>query len=245
MTYSLHTLTRSDAALPTPPGVRRFKHEIGLILGLLLLLFWLLALLSYAPQDAAWSTSGTGAALHNWGGRLGAWLADMSYFLLGYSAWWGPAVLAHTLLATLAQWMRVEDGQLAPAPPSRSARIVFWGGLALLLCASAALEWSRLYRLEPYLPGHGGGVLGFWLGPLATKWLGFTGSALVAIALGVVGAGMVFAFSWAQVAEMPRCSATWNAVSGPAARMWSTTVLRGAAVIPRVSSPDRARRRAS
>ena len=48
------------------------------------LLFWLLAMTTYSAQDPAFSTSGSGAAVHNWGGRLGAWLADGSYFLLGY-----------------------------------------------------------------------------------------------------------------------------------------------------------------
>ncbi len=84
----------------------------------------------------------------------------------------------------------------APSPAMR--RLVFWVGLILLVCASAALEWSRLYRFESYLPGgHGGGVLGYTVGLSAMKWLGFTGSGLVSIVLLVVGASMVFRFSWA------------------------------------------------
>jgi S-DNA-T family DNA segregation ATPase FtsK/SpoIIIE len=51
------------------------------------------------------------------------------------------------------------------------------------------------------LPGHGGGVLGYFVGPLSVRWLGFAGSALLAIALGLVGSAMVFRFSWGQVAE--------------------------------------------
>ena len=61
------------------------------------------------------------------------------------------------------------------------------------------MTWSRLYSLEPRLPGgHAGGVLGYLVGPLAVKWLGFAGSGLVAIALGVVGAALAFRFSWGQ-----------------------------------------------
>jgi S-DNA-T family DNA segregation ATPase FtsK/SpoIIIE len=69
------------------------------------------------------------------------------------------------------------------------------------MCASASLEWSRLYSLEVRLPGHGGGVLGYLVGPLLVKWLGFAGSGLVSISLGLVGAAMVFRFSWSQLAE--------------------------------------------
>ena len=199
MTYSLHTLTHSGPEATPRSGLRRFSHEIMLILGLLTLLFWLIALLSYSTQDVAWSTSGTGEPLHNWGGRFGAWLADMSYFLLGFSAWWCLAALARVWLAALAVWLR--DHEAPMAPETTSQRAFFWVGFVVLLCCSSALEWSRLYRLEALLPGHGGGVLGYWLGPLSVKWLGFAGSGLVAIALGLVGAALVFGFSWGQVAE--------------------------------------------
>ncbi len=199
MTYSLHTLTQSAPDAAPRSGLRRFSHEIMLILGLLALVFWLISLLSYAQQDVAWSTSGTGEPLRNWGGRLGAWLADMSYFLLGFSVWWGVAACARAWLSTLAVWIR---GQETPRQQhSASQRPFFWLGLAILLASSSALEWSRLYRLELLLPGHGGGVLGYWLGPLSLKWLGFAGSGLVAIALGLVGAALVFGFSWGHVAE--------------------------------------------
>ncbi|WP_312566809.1 DNA translocase FtsK 4TM domain-containing protein, partial [Diaphorobacter sp.] len=78
---------------------------------------------------------------------------------------------------------------------------VFWGGLALLLCASTALEWSRLYRFEALLPGHAGGMLGYMTGPLAVRWLGFTGSGLAGVVVVVLGAALVFRFSWGHLAE--------------------------------------------
>jgi S-DNA-T family DNA segregation ATPase FtsK/SpoIIIE len=81
-------------------------------------------------------------------------------------------------------------------------RGLFWGGLVVLMCASTALEWSRLYRLEVLLPGHAGGVLGFMVGPASVKWLGFTGSGLLGIVALVLGAPLVFRFSWGHVAEL-------------------------------------------
>ena len=111
MTYSLDTLnSRNSSTSGAPAGVKRFALEVGLILGLLGLLFWLVALLSYSAQDAAWSTSGSAeavglspAALRNWGGRLGAWLVDASYFLLGFSVWWVWAAGLRVWLASLAR----------------------------------------------------------------------------------------------------------------------------------------------
>ena len=174
MTYSLNTLQSSSSAEAQPVRLRamRFAHEITLIAGFVVLLFWLLAMLSFTPSDAAWSTSGTGGEIKNWGGRIGAWLADASYFLAGYSVWWCLAAGLRVWLSSLAGWLR--GGEPAPAeqPPRgrfNRSRLAFWFGLLLLLCASAVLEWSRLYRLEFRLPGHGGGVLGYLVGPLSVQ----------------------------------------------------------------------------
>ena len=203
MTYSLHTLTDAAPAASAPrTGLARFAHETALVLGAVALVFWLLAMVSHSPLDAAFSTSGDGGAIRNWGGRLGAWLADACYFLLGYSAWWCVAAGVRAWLASLARWMRAD----APAPAEPAAhwlhtRLAFWVALAVLLLASTALEWSRLYRFEPRLPDHAGGALGFLIGPAAVNWLGFTGSGLVAVAVLVLAAGVVFRFSWSHVAE--------------------------------------------
>jgi len=210
MTYSLNTLNHSSrtSGAPARSGLARFTGELGLAAGLLALLFWLMALLSYSTGDAAWSTSGSGGEVVNAAGRLGAWLADGSYFLLGFSVWWCVAAALRVWLSSLAGWLR-ERELMTPKPdtgPSLLARFVsgrlaFWLGLVLLLCASTLLEWTRFYSLETRLPGHGGGILGYLLGPLGVQWLGFSGSGLVAIALGLVGTSLVFRFSWGQVAE--------------------------------------------
>ena len=206
MTYSLNTLQSSSDAEGQPVRQRamRFAHEITLIAGFVVLLFWLLAMLSFTPSDAAWSTSGTGGEVKNWAGRLGAWLADGSYFVAGYSVWWCLAAGFRVWLSSLAGWLRGGEVSPSEAPAHgrfNRSRVAFWFGLVLLLCASAMLEWSRLYRLEFRLPGHGGGILGYFVGPLSVKWMGFTGSALIAIAGGVIGSALVFRFSWSLIAE--------------------------------------------
>ena len=212
MTYSLNTLTSGrPAAAAAASGWRRFTDELGLLVGFILLLLWLIALLTYSAQDAAWSTSGSGVQAMNRAGPPGAWLADASYYLFGFSVWWCVAAALRTWLTGLARWLRGRDLLSMQSEPVQlpaslltrlvSSRATFWCALALLLGASASLEWSHLYSLEARLPGHGGGIVGYFVGPLSVRWLGSDGSALMAITLGVLASARVFHFSWAQVAE--------------------------------------------
>ncbi len=217
MAFSIHTLTsaargagahtstqksiRNTAAEPPKSVLARYAQELLLMAGLVALVFWILSLGTYALQDAAWSTSGEGGRTLNKGGVLGAWLADLSYYLLGFSVWWVLAAGLRAWLATLAAWLRGGgDEAYVPTEPTGS-RWVKFVGLGLLLAASACLEWVRFYRWESHLPGHGGGVLGYFLGPWSVMGLGYTGSALVCIGLVLISTALVFGFSWAQVAE--------------------------------------------
>ena len=211
MTYSINTLNADRAAAP-PSGLGKFAHELALLGGLVLLLFGLMSMLTYAQSDAAWSTTGNGLGTRNWGGRLGAMLSDGGYFLFGFSVWWLYLAGMRAWFSSLARWLRAEPASQRDAvhfvsgrwvwlqsPPVR--RLTFWLMLAALLAASVVLEWGRLYRFEVWLPDHSGGVFGQWLGPLAQRWLGFTGSALVAITVAVMAAAGVFGFSWGHWAE--------------------------------------------
>jgi S-DNA-T family DNA segregation ATPase FtsK/SpoIIIE len=203
MTYSLNTLN-GDQRATAASVIGRFGQEIGLMVGGLLWVFWVLALISYSPTDAAWSTSGHGTGVANWGGRLGAYLADASYFLLGLSTWWLIVLSARVWLSTLARWVR--SGETVPSdeiPLARSQhRAWFWLALLVLVASSCVLEWTRLHRFDEVLPGQTGGVLGQWLGAYVVDGLGFHGSALVMLCLWVLVLPRVFGFSWLRWAEL-------------------------------------------
>ncbi|MGX5650874.1 DNA translocase FtsK [Hydrogenophaga borbori] len=205
MTYSLNTLNADQQGASAPSGIARFAQEIGLVLGAAALAFWLIALLSHSLADPAWSTTGTSPEVRNWAGRLGAIVADASYFLFGFSVWWCFAAGVRAWLSGLARWLRGPSP--VPAAPRwwqrpHMRRAAFWGGLVVLLMVSCALEWSRLHRLETLLPGHSGGVLGQSLGPVAERWLGFTGAALALLAALLACLPLVFRFSWGHWAEV-------------------------------------------
>ena len=184
------TLTAASAGAPP-----RWRRQALLIVAGLAWLLFLLAMATHHAGDTAFSTSGTGDALRNKVGPVGAGVSDMVLFLFGFSAWWLVPVALRAWLAALAGTLRAES------PVQHAPRWMFWLGVALLLAASAALEWTRLYRWEPLLPGHAGGVLGHTLGAVSVRWLGFAGSGVLWIAALVVGLSLALRFSWLRLAD--------------------------------------------
>jgi S-DNA-T family DNA segregation ATPase FtsK/SpoIIIE len=161
-------------------------------------LLLLIALLTHDAADPGFSTSGAGGAIHNKVGSVGASVADLLYFVFGFSVWWLMLVGAREWLTAFARRLR---GPAVPDAPSGRQRAAFWLGVLLLVCASCALESTRLYRWEQHLPGHAGGVLGYALGPLSARALGFAGSGVVWIAALVAGMALALRFSWLALAD--------------------------------------------
>ena len=212
MTFSLATLLGNAAGSGTPPAAgkrpapapatARWRVQLALLGGAALWLLCLLALASHDAADPGFSTSGTGGAIHNKAGLVGAWAADLALFGFGYSIAWPMLAGLRQWLSALARALRGDAADAAAAEPAAQARSIFWCGLALLVVASCALEWTRLYRFDAVLPGgQSGGVLGAVVGALSIKWLGFAGSGVLWIALLVFALSLALEFSWARSAD--------------------------------------------
>jgi S-DNA-T family DNA segregation ATPase FtsK/SpoIIIE len=206
------TTSSPAAALSVPSAtVPSLRLQLGVVLGGVLWLLWLVAMLSHHAEDAAFSTSGitsgttagnAGAMVHNLAGTFGAWWSDLSYVLFGYSVWWCVAFAGRRWLSALARWLRGPSSRIQSERVQSRPKALMWLGLVLLLAASCALEWTRLYRFEPSLAGaHAGGILGAALGPWSMHTLGFLGSGLVWIVLMLTGFAWAFRFSWVELAE--------------------------------------------
>ena len=189
---------RKAAAAP-PPSSNPLLTPLWLMLGALGWLLLVTAMATHSVTDAAFSVSGNPGLYANRVGALGAWVSDVLLYLFGYSAWWLPVVGLRQWLSALARLLRHE----APTAPSQVWRVrAFWAlGLLLLIFASCALEWTRLYGWEHRLPGPAGGVLGYVLGPVSMKWLGFAGSGVIWIVGLLAGMQLALSFSWLRLAE--------------------------------------------
>ncbi|HPO18950.1 MAG TPA: DNA translocase FtsK 4TM domain-containing protein [Rubrivivax sp.] len=206
-TYTRKPSTRKRGEAPVVPAapahgpIARLRQQAWLVVTALAWLLLLLALATHDLRDPGFSTSGDGEPLRNKAGLIGAWLSDLGLFVFGWSVWWLVPVGLRAWLTRLAQSLRGRDEAAAGAVAVVLPRAAFWAGLALLLAASCALEWTRLYQWESRLPGHAGGVLGFTLGPLSAHWLGFVGSGVLWITALVAGMALSLGFSWLSVAE--------------------------------------------
>ncbi len=172
----------------------RLRRQLFLTAAAVAWFLGLLALLTHSNVDPGFTTSGDGSAIRNKVGPLGAWVSDTALFLFGMSIWWVPLLSARAWFSALARDLRSETTPV----PNRSR---FWVGLVLLLAASCALEWTRLYGVESRLPGHAGGVLGYSLGPWSMQWLGFAGSGVLWIAMLVTALPLALHFSWLKLAD--------------------------------------------
>lgn len=182
---------------------RQYPTPIALLIYFAFGAWLLLSVFTYNKSDSAWSTTGLSETIHNWGGFIGAYVADILLFLFGLSAYW-------ILLFVVYIWVRSiylirqfnrnliqnSDSALEPVLLVRQ-----YLGLFLVLVCSSSLEWSRLYRLETSLPSNSGGILGLISGPFLQNNLGFHYSALLCILGLVASLALCFRFSWTTVSE--------------------------------------------
>ena len=76
------------------PRRQRLWRDLALIAIAPLLLYLLASLFTFSPTDPGWSKAGSlTAPIHNMGGQVGAWLADVLLYLFGYVAFLLPLVL--------------------------------------------------------------------------------------------------------------------------------------------------------
>ena len=132
-------------------GVLREASFLGF---LLIALYLLVALLTFNPQDAAWSHTGP-AMVVNWGGRTGAWFADVALHFLGYPAYLLPVSVAY------CGWQLFKRGALAEL----DFETILFRSLGFVVALAAGCGLASLHLRGVPAVGSGGGFVGDVVGP--------------------------------------------------------------------------------
>ncbi len=186
---------------PLPNRLIRLLVEARWVAFTVLGVFLTLALYTYTPSDSSWSHAGAGARAENWGGTVGAWLADIMLYMFGFSAWWFNVVLLALVWTSYRQMARRFLLHRQPEPRHRFETGIRGAGFVLMLLGSCALEFVRMYSLKVQRPSVSGGVFGELLGGAAQTALGFNGATLILLMLFLLGFSLCFHVSWLAVAE--------------------------------------------
>ena len=166
---------------------RRVSEVVGVALfaGALI---WLIALATYDPNDPVWFFStGTHEVPANFAGRVGAFLGELSFQVLGYASYLIPAMIA--VLGWHYFWCRAIDAIYT--------KVI--GALMLFACGSAFLGLT-LGRVD-FGPRafRAGGYLGEWVGGFMAEYLSRIGSVIVILALMVAAVILATQFSFGRL----------------------------------------------
>ena len=166
-----------------------------------LALFVALILLSYDRTDPGWSHAASVRDIHNLGGHVGAWIADLMLYLFGVSAYlWAAFLLLRVVSGyRLLHRRRIAERREAlDEPPFGWDR---WLGFGMLFAGCVALESSRLAALPAQLPLAPGGLLGQLLAQPMLAHLGAVGGTLLMLLMTAVGFSLATGLSWLTIFE--------------------------------------------
>ena len=162
---------------------RRLSEVVGVAL-FASALIWLIALASYEPSDPVWFFSTEVGTPANFVGRVGAFLAELSFQLLGYGSYLLPAVIA------VAGWQYFWCRQM------EAVYTKITGAVLVLACSAAflSLALGSIDLGERQL--RAGGYLGEFLAGFTADYLSRTGSLIVILTLLFVAVILATQFSF-------------------------------------------------
>jgi S-DNA-T family DNA segregation ATPase FtsK/SpoIIIE len=165
-------------------------------------IIWIIALVSYEPADPVWFfSSGAHADPVNFAGRIGAFLAELSFQLVGYASYVVPAVLI--LIGWQSFWCRDVD---AAGTKVAGITLLFTCLSAFLSLVFGSLELSGK-------PFRAGGYAGDWIAKALADYLNRTGSMVVILTLIFLAIIMSTQFSFGRF-----FAALFGAIGGGCAR---------------------------
>ncbi|HAI60071.1 MAG TPA: cell division protein FtsK, partial [Xanthomonadaceae bacterium] len=157
---------------------QKLWREVALVVAAPALLYLLASLVSYSSADPGWSRDGSVVGdIQNFGGPVGAWIADVMFLLFGWMAYSLPLIVGGVVWVALFGMDSDGDGEIDFGPALRLIGIV-----GALVAGTGLLHFWFGASIE--LPSRSsGGALGELVGHASHALIGLTGALLLLLAL--------------------------------------------------------------
>ncbi len=185
---------------PLTTHVSRGLREGALLILSAIALFLMIALLSYHPADPGWSHVGGQVKVLNMAGRVGAWFADVFYFLFGYLAFLAPIIVAYS------GWL-IYRGREGTGELDLRTLGIRWAGFLITLTAGCGL--ATLHFTSGNLPHDAGGILGDVTGMGMVSMTNFVGATVLLLALFLTGVTLFSGLSWFRLMDRIGMAVLW------------------------------------
>lgn len=185
--------TRSSSNTTGLLNNRRLREGL-FILCCAVALFLFVSLIAYHQEDPGWSRISSHPTVHNLGGEVGAWFADVLLYLFGYAAYVFPLGVAYN---GWARFLRVAN------PEKEKIKFTGWHwlGFVLILISGCGLIGLHAASLSAHLPYQSGGILGVVVGLGLAQVFNSWGTTLILMALLLSGITFFTGLSWVNILD--------------------------------------------
>ena len=172
---------------------KRGLREIALILFSAIAFFLYVALYTYNANDPAWSHSTDSTITANSSGIVGAWFADISFFLFGYLAYLFPTMIL--LIGINLYRSKKHDGI-----PNRFQIILNVVGLIVSVACATGVASMHFHVSVTDMPANSGGLLGTQVSEILISIFNPLGATLFMLTLLLVGINLL-GMSWLKLID--------------------------------------------
>lgn len=171
------------------PALGSIIKEGGLLLLAAIAFYLFISLISFSPEDPGPFQISGQSPIENWGGGVGAWIADFMFNVFGKMAY------LFVVLIAAAAWHLIDEREFKTDTLNASAIISPVIGFIFAMIGATALD--NLYIQDPQtLPYVSGGMLGDMMSNTILPKFGVVGSTLISLGLFLSGVTMVTRLSW-------------------------------------------------
>lgn len=153
--------------------------------------YLIIALFTFDSADPSWTQTAWHTLIHNAGGRMGAWAADILFFCCGVVAYFLP--IAVLIFCWLIAHQYYQDGQIDYF--TLALKLIGIIALVLSSCTLAAMNIDDLYYFSS------GGVLGSLLASFMVNQFNHIGATLLFLAIWGAGFSLFTGWSWLMIVE--------------------------------------------